>query len=81
MSTDTTPVYAERSFLVEWFQDPDHHPGPASSYGAKIPTRTRVRCADGRTRRVWAMVWGSLGSTYIIVEGERRFLHDSYYPA
>lgn len=41
-----------------------------SGYGGKIPTRYRLVCADNRTRRVYAMVYGNSGTLYMIVAGQ-----------
>jgi hypothetical protein len=46
----------------------------ATGYGRKIPTRYRLKCDDGRTRRVYVMNYGNAGSAYIIMNGRELFL-------
>lgn len=46
----------------------------ASGYRGKIPTRYRLKCTDGRTRRVYVMVYGNSGSAYVVRAGLDTFL-------
>lgn len=46
----------------------------ASGYGCKIPTRHRLHCADGKTRRVYVICYSNAGSAYVLVGGQRFFI-------
>lgn len=46
----------------------------ASGYGAKIPTRYMVHCADNRTRRVYCRIYSNSGSLYILHKGQPLLL-------
>ena len=48
----------------------------ASGYGAAIPTSRIVKCADGKTRRVYATCYGNAASVWIRVNGGKQYLHD-----
>lgn len=50
----------------------------ASGYGAKIPTRYRVKVAadTSRWRRVYAACYGNAASVYVIVNGAEHYLDD-----
>ncbi len=45
-----------------------------SGYGRKIPTRYRLRMADGRTRRVYVVCYSNSGTSYVVVNGEPAYL-------
>ena len=45
----------------------------ASGYGGKIPTTKMLRY-QGRLYRIYAMVYGNSGSSYIISKGKLLFL-------
>ena len=48
----------------------------ASGYGAAIPTRLLVACADGRVRRVYSTCYGNAASAWIRVNGGKQYVHD-----
>jgi hypothetical protein len=47
----------------------------ADGYGDKIPTDKMVRFGK-RNYRVYAICWSNCASHYVIIGGERYFLHD-----
>lgn len=53
--------------------DPPAYGRTASGYGAKIPTRFRIRYL-GRWRRVYMMQYANSGSAYVVVNGQDVFL-------
>jgi hypothetical protein len=44
-------------------------------YGDKIPTPYKVQFGK-RNYRVYAICWSNAASHYILIQGERYFLHD-----
>jgi hypothetical protein len=75
------PLYDGSTTLTALLSDPDvicdavepTYGRTVSGYGAKIPTRYRVRYL-GRVRRVYVMQYGNAGSAYIIVRGAKQFI-------
>ena len=76
-----TPIYENSTTLTALLSDPDvicddaapTYGRTVSGYGAKIPTRYRVRHL-GRVRRVYVMQYGNAGSAYIVVGGVTQFI-------
>ena len=52
----------------------------ATGYGTNIPTANIALCADGRRRRIRVIQISNIGSAYIVVNGERRFIRDHQLP-
>lgn len=50
----------------------------ASGYGSRIPTRYKVRFDDGRVRRVYATAYGNAASVWVVLDGEKVFLPDTF---
>ena len=44
-------------------------------YGDKLPTQYKVHFGK-RKYRVYAICWSNVASHYILIQGERYFLHD-----
>ena len=62
-------------FITEIIIDgktPKHN--SATGYGNKLPSQVRLRCADNRTRRVYAICQGNTSTAYILYKGERLIL-------
>lgn len=76
-----TPLHDGSPTLTALLNNPDvicdavepTYGSTVGGYGAKIPTRYRVRYL-GRVRRVYVMQHGNAGSTYIIVRGATQFI-------
>jgi len=46
----------------------------ASGYGSKIPTPYMVKFGK-RNYRVYAICWANVASLYVLISGQRYFLH------
>ena len=46
-----------------------------SGYGSKIPTEHMVKFGK-RTYRVYAICWSNAASFYVVIGGQRYFIHD-----
>lgn len=44
-----------------------------TGYGPKQPTGLEL-LVDGRWRKVWCAIWSNMGTTYIMLLGERRLV-------
>jgi hypothetical protein len=74
-------VYAESDFFLDWMRDefvPMNR--SKSGYGSKIPTQYRIKCADNRVRRVYAICYSNAASHYILVSGNRKYIHGYDFP-
>lgn len=72
--------YAADQFIVSasveemaWHKNP-RLTYTASGYGARIPTRYMVRCADNRKRRVYNRIYSNIGTLFIEYKGEQLIL-------
>lgn len=66
-----TVAYTDPGFVISATHSPiDEY----RMYGPKLRTRWMVRCADGRTRRVYGMQYGNAASVYVVVGGQDVFL-------
>ena len=75
------PEYADSDFLTEWIKDEQApRSRSVSGYGSKIPTHRRVKCSDGRTRRVYARCYSNAASFYIIVDERDLFIREHDIP-
>ena len=64
--------YTEDTFIESFARrSAPFHSGP---YGGKIPLSYMAHCADGRTRRVYAMQYGNSASLYVRIGGVDAFL-------
>lgn len=46
----------------------------ASGYGRKLTSTRCVKLPDGRVRRVYVTCYSNVGSAWIILDGQRRYL-------
>lgn len=44
----------------------------ATGYGKKIPTQYKIRLTNGKTYRMYCMIYSSVGSCYIVQNGALR---------
>lgn len=71
--------YLNAEEIVAKRQTPAPRNRSATGYGPKMPTSWMLRMSDKRERRVYVSIYGNLGSAYILIKGERRYL-GSYEP-
>lgn len=69
-------TYVESDFLKLLSIHPYPYQQTASGYGSKLITQYKIKCADNKTRRVYAICYSNAASLYIIVKGEKQFLRD-----
>jgi hypothetical protein len=70
--------YLERAYVLEDKPLPWQRMGlqyTVSGYGAKIPSSKVLRLLDGKIRRVYVTNYSNSGSAWVILDGERFFLH------
>jgi hypothetical protein len=69
-------TYLDPADVVDIVVDPaaPNYGRSVTGYGPNIPTRYRLKLADGRTRRVYVMAYGNSGSAYVVVGGADRFI-------